>query len=120
MTALSKQGVTMTNTAIRRTASAAAAVLLMAVGAAVSVPPAYADPEKNKYFIDYLDRKNVPYPNPVAAVRLAKQFCVDFTRQGHPEWLAGYKLQHQQGWTQTEAERFIEGAVGAYCPEVWE
>ena len=47
----------MTSTAIRRTVSAAIAVLLMAAGAAVSVAPAHADAEKDQIFIDYLDKK---------------------------------------------------------------
>ena len=47
----------MTNTAFPRSASAVIAGLLMAVGAAVSVAPAHADPEKDQIFIDYLNKK---------------------------------------------------------------
>ena len=110
----------MTSTAIRRTASAAIAVLLMAAGAAVSVAPAHADAEKDQIFIDYLDKKGVPYKNRTEVIRVAKNFCVAQTRQGNPNWLAGYKLQYAQGWTQTETENFVNGAVPTYCPKLWE
>jgi Protein of unknown function (DUF732) len=110
----------MTTTAIRRTASAAIAVLLMAAGAAMSVTPAHADAEKDQTFIDYLDKKGVPYKNRTQAIRVAKNFCVAQTRQGNPNWLAGYKLQYAQGWTQTETENFVNGAVPTYCPKLWE
>jgi hypothetical protein len=109
----------MTTTAIRRTAGAAIAVLLMAAGAAISVAPAHADAEADQIFIDFLDKKRVPYKNRTEAIRLAKDFCIDQARQGNPEWLAGYNLQHKQGWTQTETEKFVEGAVYTYCPKLW-
>jgi hypothetical protein len=28
-------------------------------------------------------------------------------------------LRHTGGWTRTEAEFFVEGAVFIYCPKVW-
>ena len=56
----------MTNTAIRRTTGARVAALFVAVGAATSIAPAYADPA-----YDQTD-----------AIRTAKQFCLDISRQG--------------------------------------
>jgi hypothetical protein len=110
----------MTSTAIRRTVSAAIAVLLMASAAAVSVAPAHADAEKDQTFIEYLDKKGVPYANATEAIRTAKQFCLATTRQGNPSWRAGYDLATSNGWTQTEAGLFISGAVPTYCPKLWE
>lgn len=103
----------------RGTGAAAAAVLLMMGGAAISVAPAHAQDDKNQTFIDFLDQKRIPYKNETTAIRMAKEFCVDAVRQGNPDWLAGYNLQHAGGWTQTEAETFVEGAVYVYCPKVW-
>jgi Protein of unknown function (DUF732) len=116
---MGKQGATMTTTAVRRTAGATIAALLFAVGAALSAGPANAQPPDNQAFIDFLDKKNVPYKNRTEAIRMAKEFCVDATRQGNPDWLAGYNLQYKGGWTRTEAEFFVEGAVYIYCPKVW-
>jgi hypothetical protein len=109
----------MTNTAIRRSAGAIVAALFVAIGGVISVAPAHADPDKDQLFIDYLDKKGVPYNNRTEIIRIAKQFCLDTTRQGNPSWLAGYQLQHKQGWTQSEAEKFINGAVPTYCPQLW-
>ncbi|MCV7279381.1 DUF732 domain-containing protein [Mycolicibacterium flavescens] len=107
-------------TAWHRGVSAAAAVALLAVGsAAIPVAPAHAQEDKNQTFIDFLDQKRIPYKNETTAIRMAKEFCVDAVRQGNPDWLAGYNLQHAGGWTQTEAETFVEGAVYVYCPKVW-
>jgi hypothetical protein len=58
---MGKQGVRITNTAIRRTVSAAIAALNVAVGAAMTVAPAHADPVYDEKFLDYLDKKGVPY-----------------------------------------------------------
>ena len=63
----------MTNAAIRRSASAAIAALMMAVGAAVAVAPAHADPNNDQVFIDYLNKKGVPYGNRTEIIRLAIQ-----------------------------------------------
>jgi len=110
----------MTNAATRRIASAAIAALVLVAGAAVSIAPAHADPAYDQIFIDYLDKKGVPYKNRTQAIRLAKEYCLDQTRQGNPSWLAGYNLQYSQGWTQTEAVQFVEGAIPIYCPKLWE
>ncbi len=110
----------MTTTVVRRTATAALAGLFLAVGAAVAVAPAHADPVYDQQFIDRLDKKGVPYKNRTEAIRTAKQFCIDTTRQGNPDWLAGYKLGVNQGWTQTETNNFIGAAVPTYCPQLWE
>jgi len=109
----------MTNTAIRRTASVAIAGLFLAVGAAVSVAPAHADPEKDQVFIDYLDKKGVPYTNTTQIIRTAKQYCLDTTRPNQ-SWIAGYKLAKDNGWTETQAGLFINGAVPTYCPQLWQ
>jgi hypothetical protein len=109
----------MTNAAIRRSASAAIAALMMAVGAAVAVAPAHADPNNDQVFIDYLNKKGVPYGNRTEIIRLAKEYCLDASRQGNPSWLAGYNLQQKLRWTQTETEQFAEGAVPVYCPKLW-
>jgi hypothetical protein len=73
---MGKQEVRMTNTAIHRTVSAAIAVLFVAVGAAMTVAPAHADPVYDEKFLDYLDKK-VPYKNKTEIIRVAKQFCLD-------------------------------------------
>lgn len=116
----------MTTTTVRRPARATIAALLIAAGAAVgsslTAAPAHAQPspeEKNKIFMDFLDKKNVPYKNRTEAIRMAKEFCLDAKRQGNPDWLAGYNLQYKGGWSQTEAMTFVEGAVYVYCPKVW-
>lgn len=110
----------MTNAAIRRTAGAVVGALVVAVGATVSVPPAHAEPIYDQQFIDYLDKHNVPYKSRTDAIRIAKQFCLDNTRQGNPNWLAGFNLAKKQGWTQTETENFIMAAIPTYCPRLWE
>jgi hypothetical protein len=109
----------MTNTAIRRSTGTLVAALFVAVGAAVSIGPAHADPTYDQQFIDYLDKHNVPYKSRTAAIRVAKQFCLDTNRQGNPDWQAGYNLARNQGWTQTELENFLQAAIPAYCPNVW-
>jgi hypothetical protein len=109
----------MTKTAVRRIAGATIAASLMTVGAAVSIAPAHAQQDDNEIFIDFLDKKNVPYKNRTEAIRTAKDFCLDSLRQGNPDWLAGYNLQHENGLSQTEAMTFVEGAVYVYCPKVW-
>ena len=87
--------------AIRRTTSALVAALFVAVGAAVSVAPAHADPVYDQKFIDYLDKKGVPYANRTEIIRVAKQFCLDTSRQGGSTWKAGYGRMKEEGWTQT-------------------
>jgi Protein of unknown function (DUF732) len=109
----------MTNTAIRRAAGASVAALFVAVVGAVAVAPAHADPVYDQKFIDYLDKKGVPYKNRTEIIRVAKQFCLDTSRQGSSTWKAGYSLMKEQGWTETEATTFIQGAVPTYCPDVW-
>jgi Protein of unknown function (DUF732) len=109
----------MTNTVFRRTASALVAALFVTVGAAVSVAPAHADPVYDRKFIDYLDKKGVPYKDRTDMIRVAKQFCLATTRQGGSTWKAGYRLMKDQDWTETEASTFIEAAVPTYCPGVW-
>jgi hypothetical protein len=108
----------MTNTAIRRTTSALVAALFMAVGA-VSVAPAHADPVYDQKFIDYLDKKGVPYKNATDAIRTAKQFCLDTSRQGSSTYKAGYALMKEEGWTQSETENFVQAAIPTYCPGLW-
>src|SRR5882757_846065 len=97
----------MTKTAIRPTAGAVVGALVVAAGAAIPATPAHADPIYDQQFIDYLDKHNVPYKSRTDAIRVGKQFCLDNTRQGNPDWLAGFNLAKNQGWTQTEAENFI-------------
>ncbi len=109
----------MTNTAIRRITGALVAALFVAVGSAVSVAPAHADPVYDQKFIDYLEQKGVPYKNETAVIRTAKQFCLDMSRQGGSTWKAGYNLMKDEGWTQSQAETFIQGAVPTYCPSAW-
>jgi Protein of unknown function (DUF732) len=110
----------MTNTVVRRTATAAIAGLFLAVGAAVAVAPAHADPIYDQQFIEYLEKKGVPYKSRTDIIRTAKQFCLDTTRQGNPDWLAGYNLASKEGWTQTETENFVMAAIPTYCPQLWE
>ena len=105
----------MTNTAIRRTAGAAVAALFVAVGATVSVTPAHADPVYDQNFIDYLNQKGVPFKDRTDAIRTAKQFCLDMSRQGGSTWKAAHSLMKQEGWTQSEAQTFIQAAIPTYC-----
>jgi hypothetical protein len=109
----------MTSNAVRRSASAAIAALLLAAGAAVSVAPAHADAEKDQKFIEFLDLKGVPYANRTEVIRVAKDFCLARTRQNAPKWRAAYHVQREQGWTETEAANFAMAAIPMYCPNVW-
>ena len=109
----------MTKTAIRRTTGTLAAALFVAAGGAVSVAPAHADPVYDQKFLDYLDAKGVPFENKTGIIRTAKQFCLDMGRQGGSTWKVGYHLMKDQGWTQTQAEDFIQAAVPTYCPNAW-
>ena len=89
--------------------------LVVAVGATVLVPAAHVDPIYDQQFIDYLDKHGVPYASRTDAIRPGKQFCLDTTRQGNPDWLAGFNVAKKQGWTQTETENFIMAAIPTYC-----
>ena len=33
---------------------------------------------------------------------------------------ASFNLEDKQGWSQTEVQTFIGGAIPVYCPQVWE
>jgi len=109
----------MTNTVFRRTTSTLCCGIFVAVGTAVSVAPAHADPADDQKFIDYLEKKGVPYKNRRDIIRVAKQFCLATTRHGGSTWKAGYHLMKDQDWTETEATSFIQAAVPAYCPGIW-
>ena len=109
----------MTYTAIRRSTGTLVAALFVAIGGAVSVAPAYADPVYDQKFIDYLDQKGAPYKNRTDIIRTAKQFCLDSSRQGGSTWKAGYNLMKDQGWTETQATTFVQAAVPTYCPNAW-
>jgi hypothetical protein len=109
----------MTNTAIRRSTGTLVAALFVAVAGAVSIAPANADPAYDQKFLDYLDAKGVPFDNKTAIIRTAKQFCLDMGRQGGSTWKVGYRLMKDQGWTESQAETFIQGAVPTYCPQAW-
>jgi hypothetical protein len=110
----------MKDTVVRRIVSTTIAALFVAGGAAVAAAPAYADSEADDYFMDFLDKKNFPYENRTETIRLAKEYCLDQTRQGNPHWLASYQLQQDQGWSGTETQTFIGAAIPVYCPQVWE
>ncbi len=110
----------MKDSLVRRAASATIAALLLGTGAAVAAAPAHADAAGDKAFIDYLDQKGFPYENRTQIIRLAKKYCLDQTRQGYATWVASYLLQHEQGWSNTETQTFIGGAIPVYCPKVWE
>jgi hypothetical protein len=109
----------MTNTAIRRSACALVAALFVAVGGAVSIAPAHADPVYDQKFLDYLDAKGVPFSNKTDIIRTAKQFCLDMGRQGGSTWKVGYRLMKDQGWTESQAQNFIQATVPTYCPSAW-
>ncbi|MFG1934294.1 DUF732 domain-containing protein [Mycobacterium sp. NPDC048908] len=109
----------MTNSAIGRTTGCLVAALFIAVGAAVSIAPANADPVYDAKFLDYLDAKGVPFKNRTDIIRTAKRFCLDMGRQGGSVWKVGYRLMKDQGWTESQAETFIQGAVPTYCPQAW-
>jgi hypothetical protein len=109
----------MTNTAIRRSTGTLVAALFVAVAGAVSIAPANADPAYDQKFLDYLDAKGVPFGNKTSIIRTAKQFCLDMGRQGGSTWKVGYSLMKEQGWTESQTETFIQGAVPTYCPSAW-
>jgi malic enzyme len=106
-------------TIVRGAASTMITALFLGAGAAMAIAPAHADADGDNAFIAYLDKKGVPYESRTQIIRMAKQFCLDQTRQGTPNWLPTYVLQHKQGWTNTEAQTFISGAIPVYCPQVW-
>jgi malic enzyme len=107
-------------TLVCRAASTMITALFLATGAAaMAIAPAHADAEGDDAFIAYLDKKGFPYENRTEIIRLAKQFCLDQTRQGVATWVPTYVLQHKQKWTNTEAQTFIGGAIPVYCPQVW-
>jgi hypothetical protein len=108
----------MTRIAIRRSMTTAIAALLLAAGTAVSIAPAHAD-EKDDKFIEFLEQKGVPYANKTEIIRVAKDFCLQRTRQNAPKWRAAYHLQHDQGWSESETADFAMGAIPTYCPNVW-
>jgi hypothetical protein len=116
---MGKQGLRKTKAAIRRITGALGAAILVAVGGTVSIAPASADPVYDQKFLDYLDEKGVPFENRTAIIRVAKQFCLDMGRQGGSTWKVGYHLMKDQGWTESEAQTFIQGAVPTYCPNAW-
>jgi hypothetical protein len=109
----------MNATVVRRAASATIAALLLGASAAVAIAPAHADADGDNAFIAYLDKKGFPVDNRTEIIRLAKQFCLDQTRQGNPNWLATYYLEKNQKWTHSEVQTFIGGAIPVYCPRVW-
>jgi len=109
----------MNATVVRRAASATIAALFLGASAAVAIAPAHADAEGDNAFIAYLDKNSFPYGNRTQIIRMAKQFCLDQTRQGNPNWLATAVLQKNQKWTNTQAQTFIGGAIPVYCPQVW-
>jgi hypothetical protein len=106
-------------TVVRRAASATIAALVLGTSAAVAIAPAHADAAGDNAFIAFLDKKGFPYENRTGIIRLAKQFCLDQTRQGTPNWLPGYNLGQKEKWTNSQLQVFIEGTVSVYCPQVW-
>jgi Protein of unknown function (DUF732) len=78
----------------------------------------HANPVYDEKFLDYLDKKVVPYKNTTEIIRVAKQFCLDTSRQGGSTWKAGYSLTKTQGWTETEATNVIQAAIPTYCPQL--
>jgi hypothetical protein len=109
----------MNATVVRRAASATIAALFLGASAAVAIAPAHADEAGDNAFIAYLDKKAFPYENRTQIILVAKQFCLDQTRQGNPNWLATFHLEKNQKWTQSEGQTFIQGAIPVYCPKVW-
>ena len=93
----------MTNTAIRRTTSALVAALFVAVGAAVTVAPAHADPVYDQKFIDYLDKWGVPYANRTEIIRVAKQFLSRYLSPGRFD-LEGRIQPHEEGRLDADTE----------------
>jgi hypothetical protein len=69
--------VRVTSTAIRRTTSVAA---LIVAGAAPLRRVGTRGPVYDQKFIDYFNKKGVPYMNETDAIRTAKQFCLDMSR----------------------------------------
>jgi hypothetical protein len=106
----------MTKSAIRRITSTLVAAVFVAIGSGVSLAPANADPAYDQQFIEFLNKKGVPYKNETDVIRTAKQFCLDYSRQGGSTWKVGYKLMKAEGWTESQATNFIAAAVPVYCP----
>jgi hypothetical protein len=93
--------------------------LFLATGTVVAMAPAHADADGDNTFIALLDKKGFPYENRTQIIRVAKQFCLDQTRQGVTNWVPGYQLQQKEKWTNSDLQIFIQGAVSVYCPQVW-
>jgi hypothetical protein len=101
----------MTRIAIRRSMTTAIAALLLAVGAAVSVAPAHAD-EKDDKFIEFLEQKGVPYANKTEIIRVAKDFCLQRTRQNAPKWRGSFPCRRGRSLLLFRYRRFALGPRG--------
>src|SRR5690348_326619 len=104
---------------VRRAASTMITSLLLGTSAAMTTAPAHADAQGDSTFIAYLDKKGFQYEDRTQIIRLAKQFCLDQTRQGIPIWLPLHNLQQKYGWTSADAQTFVAGAINVYCPKIW-
>jgi len=60
---------------------------------------------------DYLNQSGVPFENRTDAILTAKQCCLDMSRQGGTTYQAANNLVKQEGWTQSEAQTFVQAAV---------
>lgn len=65
---------------------------------------------------DYLNQSGVPFKDRTDAILTAKQCRLDMSRQGGTTYQAANNLVKQEGWTQSEAQTFVQAAVPTYCP----
>jgi hypothetical protein len=78
----------MTNTAIRRSTGALVAAFCCDWRRSIYRTRA-CTPVYDQKFLDYFDVKGVPYKNRTDIIRVAKQFCLDSSRQGGSTWRPG-------------------------------
>ncbi|MGV0646398.1 DUF732 domain-containing protein [Mycolicibacterium sp. XJ2546] len=101
-------------TAVRRSAMAALAALLVGAGAVVSVAPAHADANDDE-FIELLDIEGVTYANRTEVIRAGKEYCLARSRPNANMGPMYNKLYDDMGWVGTELSDFARAANRAYC-----
>jgi len=99
----------MTNTASRGATGALVPGLFNAVGGAVSIAPAHADPAYDQKCRFRIARRSFGPPSSSAST---------WADRG-PTWKVGYHLMKDQGWTESQTSTFIQGPVPTYRPNAW-
>jgi hypothetical protein len=91
----------------------AASALAVGIGLAA---PAHADPVTDVQFVQFLDKKGIPYDSPSRAVTEAKAVCL-MLQQGDTFTETARGLAGVQTNYSVETAAFFAGAAtAAYCP----